>query len=115
MFSPIVFAIKNEKKKSSIAINDTPVTIGECVIPLNLLYNSEFKRHGCLEVNLTLKLRNCQNVGTIKAVLAFSNKKLEGLTEAVQLCTNEHKEYENLMVFEAIVRINLLYKLVNKS
>ncbi len=91
--------------KNSLSSKDTQVTIGECRIPLSMLYINEHKKHNCLEFVLTAKLRKSQTVGTIKAIIAFSNNKFDSLSEALKLSMSEHKEKDcdSSLDLEAIV------------
>ena len=93
--------------KNSLSVKDTPVTIGEVSIPLETIYSSEYLTNGFIEVVLTAKLRKIQVVGTIKAIIAFSNPKFETLNDAVNMAMSQHKDiYKD---FDESVSVNCLY------
>jgi len=75
---------------------------------MDKLYSNQFKKNDCLEVVLTFKSRKTQMVGTIKAVLAFSNNKFVSPTVAINLYINEHNKYEHITDYDNIVNYILI-------
>jgi len=95
--------------KNSLSVKDTPVTIGEVFIPLETIHSNKYFTNGFIEVVLTAKFRKSQVVGTIKAIIAFSNTKFETLNDAVNMAMGQHKDIDNIKDFDESVSVNCLY------
>ncbi len=84
LFMEAKFVVKNEKNKNYTTQKDCSVIMGECHIPLSLLYTSETKKNNIVEVQLVMKLRNLSELGNLSVIFAFSKEPFKSTNEALQ-------------------------------
>ena len=95
MYCPIQFLVKNELQKNSLSLRNSEVVIGECEIPLNVLYSSEYKQDNCIELNLIIKLRRNNIIGDLRVLIAFSNTPFNSSSEALKIVRNKEVNLNN--------------------
>jgi len=111
IFGSIRFLVKNELQKNTMSLKDSLVVMGECYIPLNLIYSSEFKQDNCVEVNMVVKLRRINVIGNLRVLIAFSNKKFTGTSDALKLVKNKDVNIINMydISMTNVITILILY------